>query len=210
MRESTLLSLSQPTLSTQLSQLALSQLAIFQLTLAQRNSLNVFVFSQTHTFTLLPSFAPSLPHLPSFSTVHLPLLFTFNHAPVLLLITFHHSTILLLITVPPPDVRQNRPLPSKRISPAHATAWGAATGLSSAAILAAGCNPLTAALGVTNIALYALVYTPMKQRSVWNTWVGAVVGAIPPMMGYTAATGCFFAPEVAVLGASLFLWQVRE
>ena len=51
------------------------------------------------------------------------------------------------------------------------------------------------------------MYTPMKQRSVWNTWVGAVVGAIPPMMGYTAATGCIWAPEVAVLGASLFLWQ---
>ena len=50
-------------------------------------------------------------------------------------------------------------------------------------------NPLTAALGTGNIVLYAGVYTPLKVLSISNTWVGAVVGAIPPLMGWTAATG---------------------
>ena len=50
-------------------------------------------------------------------------------------------------------------------------------------------NALTAGLGLANIALYAGVYTPLKVVSAANTWVGAVVGAIPPLMGWTAAAG---------------------
>ncbi len=50
-------------------------------------------------------------------------------------------------------------------------------------------NPFTAALGAFNIILYAGVYTALKRTSVVNTWVGAVVGAIPPMMGWTACGG---------------------
>ena len=50
-------------------------------------------------------------------------------------------------------------------------------------------NSLTAALGAGNIVLYAGVYTPLKVLSISNTWVGAIVGAIPPLMGWTAATG---------------------
>lgn len=79
-----------------------------------------------------------------------------------------------------------RPLPSGRVSVPHAAAF--------AAFMAAGgvlslyqTNKLTAALGAGNIALYAAVYTPLKQMSVVNTWVGALVGAIPPLMGWAAA-----------------------
>jgi protoheme IX farnesyltransferase len=50
-------------------------------------------------------------------------------------------------------------------------------------------NPLTAFLGATTLFLYTLIYTPMKRLSALNTWVGSVVGAIPPVMGYTAMTG---------------------
>lgn len=50
-------------------------------------------------------------------------------------------------------------------------------------------NLTTAALGAANIVLYAGVYTPLKQLSVANTWVGAVVGAVPPLMGWAAAAG---------------------
>lgn len=100
-----------------------------------------------------------------------------------------------------------RPLPSGRISPAHALAWGATTGIASTAILAVGCNPLTAALGAFNIGLYSLVYTPMKIRMELNTWVGSVVGAIPPVMGWAAATGSMIAPEAALVGSLLYLWQ---
>lgn len=53
-------------------------------------------------------------------------------------------------------------------------------------------NGLTAGLGAANILLYAGVYTPMKVFSASNTWVGAVVGAIPPLMGWTAASGLPF------------------
>lgn len=52
-------------------------------------------------------------------------------------------------------------------------------------------NPMTAALGAANIVLYAGVYTPLKVVSAANTWVGAVVGGIPPLMGWTAAAGTF-------------------
>jgi protoheme IX farnesyltransferase len=50
-------------------------------------------------------------------------------------------------------------------------------------------NSTTAALGAANIGLYAGVYTPLKVISIANTWVGAVVGAIPPLMGWAAAAG---------------------
>ena len=56
-------------------------------------------------------------------------------------------------------------------------------------MLFVGVNPLTAALGVFNLALYTMVYTPMKRLSIANTWVGSIVGAIPPLMGWAASTG---------------------
>lgn len=52
-----------------------------------------------------------------------------------------------------------------------------------------GANPLTAGLGAFNWILYTVVYTPMKRMSITNTWFGSIVGAIPPMMGWAAATG---------------------
>jgi heme O synthase-like polyprenyltransferase len=56
-------------------------------------------------------------------------------------------------------------------------------------LLTLAVNPLTGALGALNIFLYTCCYTPLKRLSIINTWVGAVVGAIPPIMGWTAATG---------------------
>jgi protoheme IX farnesyltransferase len=50
-------------------------------------------------------------------------------------------------------------------------------------------NPITAALSATNFLLYTAVYTPMKRLSIMNTWMGSLVGAIPPIMGFTACTG---------------------
>lgn len=102
---------------------------------------------------------------------------------------------------------KRRPLPSGRMSRAHAAAYASASGLAGTGILLMGTNPLTAALGALNIGMYTLMYTPMKTRSVANTWVGAVVGALPPIMGWTAATGTLIAPEPALLGMTLFYWQ---
>ncbi|RLN48788.1 hypothetical protein BBJ28_00008797 [Nothophytophthora sp. Chile5] len=101
-----------------------------------------------------------------------------------------------------------RPLPSGRITRQHALTFGAATAAASTGILAAGCSPLVASLGVFNIGLYSLVYTPMKTRSELNTWVGSLVGAIPPLMGWAAATGTLLAPEAALHAYLMFCWQM--
>ena len=74
--------------------------------------------------------------------------------------------------------------------------------------LALGTNCVTATLGAATLGLYTLAYTPMKQQTPLNTWVGAVVGAIPPVMGWTAAGGSIATLEAGMLGASLFLWQM--
>lgn len=60
-----------------------------------------------------------------------------------------------------------------------------------------GTNELTALLGMGNLALYALPYTLSKTRSEINTWIGAVVGAVPPLMGWAAATNCSLEALVA-------------
>ncbi|OQS03710.1 protoheme IX farnesyltransferase [Thraustotheca clavata] len=101
-----------------------------------------------------------------------------------------------------------RPLVTGAVTKNHALAFGAATALSSTALLAAGCNPLTASLSLFNIGLYSCIYTPMKQTSEWNTWVGALVGAIPPVMGVAAANGLLLSPEALLTGSALFMWQM--
>jgi protoheme IX farnesyltransferase len=90
-----------------------------------------------------------------------------------------------------------------------AIALAASTGISGGSILYLGTDNITAALGVGNIALYAGAYTFMKPRSEWNTWIGAVVGAVPPVMGYTAATNGLglYDLEAALIGSTLLLWQ---
>ncbi|KAJ2808335.1 Protoheme IX farnesyltransferase, mitochondrial [Coemansia guatemalensis] len=81
-----------------------------------------------------------------------------------------------------------------------------ASGTAGVLILGAFVNPLTAGLGFANIVLYAGVYTSMKRLSVVNTWAGALVGAIPPLMGWAAATNSLGGGAL-VLGAMLFAWQ---
>lgn len=84
-------------------------------------------------------------------------------------------------------------------SPLLAVCFAASCGVPGIALLTMGVNPLTGALGAFNIFLYTCCYTPMKRMSIANTWVGAVVGAIPPVMGWTAATGSLDAGE----------WKIR-
>ncbi|XP_013887678.1 protoheme IX farnesyltransferase, mitochondrial [Austrofundulus limnaeus] len=85
---------------------------------------------------------------------------------------------------------KNRPLVRGQISPLHAVSFALACGIPGVALLTLAVNPLTGFLGALNIFLYTCCYTPLKRLSIANTWVGAVVGAIPPVMGWTAATGC--------------------
>ncbi|KAG0082692.1 Protoheme IX farnesyltransferase, mitochondrial [Podila epicladia] len=111
---------------------------------------------------------------------------------------------------PPYDAQmsrtRNRILVRKAVSPLHAWSFATLTGLGGTALLAAAVNPLTAALGAANLVLYAGVYTPMKRVSIANTWVGSVVGAIPPMMGWAACTNSLD-PEAWLLGLLLYAWQ---
>ncbi|NXK90160.1 COX10 protein, partial [Formicarius rufipectus] len=101
---------------------------------------------------------------------------------------------------------KNRPLVRGQISPLLAVGFAASCAVPGIALLALGVNPLTGALGAFNIFLYTCCYTPMKRISIANTWVGAVVGAIPPVMGWTAATGSLDAGAL-LLGGILYSWQ---
>lgn len=102
---------------------------------------------------------------------------------------------------------RGRPLPSGLIAPGSALGFGVALSAGGTLLLAATVNLLTALLGAASAALYVLVYTPLKRRSPVSTLVGAVPGAIPPVMGWTAARGAL-APEAALLFAILFFWQI--
>lgn len=84
---------------------------------------------------------------------------------------------------------RNRPLVRGLISTRGAAAFAILAGLGGVTALYYGVNPTVSFLGGLNIALYAAAYTPLKRVSVINTWVGAVVGGIPPLMGWAAAAG---------------------
>ena len=101
---------------------------------------------------------------------------------------------------------KNRPLPQGRLEAQTALVFGGVLGIAAIPALAM-VNVLTAALGLLALVLYVGVYTPMKQRSHWAVWVGGVPGAMPALMGWTAATGRIELAGLAVFGV-LFFWQV--
>ena len=99
-----------------------------------------------------------------------------------------------------------RPLPSGKISAARALAFGIALSIAGFVELWLGVNFLAASIGGFTLASYLFIYTPLKQRTWWSTTVGAIPGAMPPMIGYAAAAG-IVTRESWVLFAILFLWQ---
>jgi len=101
----------------------------------------------------------------------------------------------------------SRPVAAGRIEPLTGLAFGLAVGSAGVLWLAFLVNPLTGVLALVTIGLYIGVYTPLKRRTSLNTLVGAVPGAIPPVMGWTAARGTID-PGAWALFAILFLWQV--
>lgn len=100
-----------------------------------------------------------------------------------------------------------RPLPQKRMSRSHAMIFALVTGVTGVYVLLDKVNTTTAVLGGGNIALYSMVYTPLKQLSIFNTWVGAVVGAIPPLMGWAGGCGQLDVGAF-LLAAGLYFWQM--
>lgn len=101
----------------------------------------------------------------------------------------------------------NRPLPARRLTVTQAAVFGAVLTLVSLPMLAAGVNVLTGVLGFIALVTYVLAYTPMKRHTHWAMIVGAIPGALPPLMGWTATTGRVETPGL-VLFAILFFWQL--
>jgi protoheme IX farnesyltransferase len=100
-----------------------------------------------------------------------------------------------------------RPLPAGRVSPQDALFIGLVLSLAGVACLAAFANLLAAGLAAATIIFYILIYTPLKRVTSLNTIVGAVPGALPPLIGWAAARGSLNA-EGLTLFAILFLWQM--
>lgn len=104
------------------------------------------------------------------------------------------------------DRTKNRPLVRSLISPLNATVFGVSSALAGTSCLYFGVNGITAALGLSNIFLYAGIYTHLKRKHWLNTWAGSIVGAIPPIMGWTAATGTLDSGAF-ILSGILYAWQ---
>jgi heme o synthase len=100
-----------------------------------------------------------------------------------------------------------RPLPAKRLTPANALWFGIIISLVGFAVMGFGVNLLTLVLGFLSWSSYLFVYTPLKTRSPLNTWVGAVPGAIPAILGCTAATATLNDAAIALF-LILFVWQM--
>src|SRR6266498_5278642 len=100
-----------------------------------------------------------------------------------------------------------RPIPAGRMPPLQALALGAGLSVFGVSYLAIVCNALSAALTAITVAIYIFAYTPLKRTSTANTAVGAIPGAIPPMIGWAAARGDIGAGAWSLF-VIVFLWQL--
>ena len=101
----------------------------------------------------------------------------------------------------------NRPLPDRRLDPSWALTLGLLMGLFAIPTLTVAVNPVTGLLGFIALVSYVAIYTPMKQHPPEALFVGALPGALPPLMGWTAVTGTIDAPGLVLFGV-LFFWQI--
>jgi protoheme IX farnesyltransferase len=100
-----------------------------------------------------------------------------------------------------------RPVADGRLRPAEAAWFGAALSLVGLVQLAIGANLLAAAVALVTLVTYIAWYTPLKLRTSLSTVIGAVPGALPPMIGWAAASGTLTI-EAWILFAIVFLWQM--
>jgi len=101
----------------------------------------------------------------------------------------------------------SRPLPSGRITPKTALIYGIITSGIGVLELGIMVNIYSGILSFITISVYLFVYTPIKQRSKWNTLIGAIPGALPPVGGWIAATGTVTSQTLAIF-CFLFFWQI--
>lgn len=102
----------------------------------------------------------------------------------------------------------NRPLPAGRLTPEEVGAFGAALGGAGLAYLAATVPAAATIAALVTFVTYVLIYTPLKTVTAWNTVVGAVPGALPPVIGWCAAGGSAGISGAAALFLVLFFWQL--
>ena len=100
-----------------------------------------------------------------------------------------------------------RPVPAGRMRPSEAVILGSILSIFGVAYLATSCNALSAILAALTIIIYIFAYTPLKRVSTGNTALGAVPGAIPPLIGWAAARGTLGAGAWSLF-AIVFLWQL--
>lgn len=100
-----------------------------------------------------------------------------------------------------------RPMADGRLQPFEGIAFGIALVLAGLSILAAAVNLLSATVALTTLLTYALIYTPLKRRTSFATVIGAIPGALPPVIGWAAARG-ELSQGAWVLFAIVFLWQL--
>lgn len=102
---------------------------------------------------------------------------------------------------------EKRPLPSGRLTPMEVLTFGIIISIVGTLVLTLGTNPLTGLLGVLTLTTYLFVYTPLKRLTPLATWMGGFPGALPPVMGWTAAKNEVTLPAF-ILFAILFFWQI--
>ncbi|KAK2738450.1 Protoheme IX farnesyltransferase, mitochondrial [Myotisia sp. PD_48] len=187
----------------------------------------LIVLTSTTAYGLYPvptilDLDPTVTPLPTLSTSTL----TFFYLTVGTFLSCASANTLNMLFEPKYDAlmsrTRNRPLVRKLMSPRAAILFAIGTAATGLTALYYGTNPTVAALSAFNIFLYAFVYTPLKRVSVVNTWVGAVVGGIPPLMGWVAAAGqtattghdtwkdLLFGPESLggwLMAGILYAWQ---
>ncbi len=102
---------------------------------------------------------------------------------------------------------KNRSLPANRIESKKALIFGLALMLISLTLIFSFLNTLTGLLGILSVVVYLFIYTPLKQKTEWAVLIGAIPGAIPPLMGYTSASGVIDNFSLSLFGI-LFIWQI--
>lgn len=101
---------------------------------------------------------------------------------------------------------QNRPLPTNRLTIAEALWFAGIVAIAGVSLLAFSTNLLTVSLALASMVLYSFVYTPLKRVGPVAVFVGAIPGALPPLLGWTAATG-FISHEALIIFGIQFIWQ---
>jgi protoheme IX farnesyltransferase len=100
-----------------------------------------------------------------------------------------------------------RPLPDRRLQPVEGLLFGAVTTLAGMLLIVMSANLLAAAVALTTLLTYVAVYTPLKRRSSFGTVIGAIPGALPPIIGWAASSGAL-PPQAWTLFGIMFLWQL--